>query len=164
VAELYTLRPLFPGSSEADEIYKICAIMGSPTMRTWPEGIKLAAQMQFRYPQFVPTPLSQLIPNASPEGLQIISDMLKYDPQQRPTASQCLQYPFFQVMASLPAPASNAPDNMSSTFTRRQLQMSEQDSRMDEMAQSKRVRLKYTYLFILILRPRFHDFDDTDSH
>ncbi len=40
LAELYTLRPLFPGSSEADEIYKICSVMGSPTMRTWPEGIK----------------------------------------------------------------------------------------------------------------------------
>ncbi len=24
MAELYTLRPLFPGSSEADEIHKIC--------------------------------------------------------------------------------------------------------------------------------------------
>jgi protein kinase len=40
MAELYTLRPLFPGSSEADEIYKICAILGSPTMKSWPEGIK----------------------------------------------------------------------------------------------------------------------------
>lgn len=40
MAELYTLRPLFPGSSEADEIYKICSVLGSPTMRTWPEGIK----------------------------------------------------------------------------------------------------------------------------
>lgn len=40
LAELYTLKPLFPGSSEADEIYKICAILGSPTMRSWPEGIK----------------------------------------------------------------------------------------------------------------------------
>ena len=28
LAELYTLRPLFPGSSEADEIYKICSILG----------------------------------------------------------------------------------------------------------------------------------------
>mmetsp|Transcript_36736 Transcript_36736/g.87291 ORF Transcript_36736/g.87291 Transcript_36736/m.87291 type:complete len:248 (-) Transcript_36736:1261-2004(-) len=31
MAELYTLRPLFPGSSEADEIYKICSVMGTPT-------------------------------------------------------------------------------------------------------------------------------------
>lgn len=29
-AELYTLRPLFPGSSEIDQMFKICAVMGSP--------------------------------------------------------------------------------------------------------------------------------------
>lgn len=40
LAELYTLRPLFPGSSEADEIYKICSVMGSPTMRNWSEGVR----------------------------------------------------------------------------------------------------------------------------
>lgn len=102
LAELYTLRPLFPGSSEADEIYKICSILGSPTMRTWPDGMRLAAQMQFRFPQFVPTALAQLIPNASPEGLLLMNDLMKYDPQQRPTASQTLQYPFFQVNATLP--------------------------------------------------------------
>lgn len=33
---------------------------------------RLAAQMQFRFPQFVPTPLSQLIPNASPEGVALM--------------------------------------------------------------------------------------------
>lgn len=33
MAELYTLRPLFPGSSEADEIYKICSVMGTPTQQ-----------------------------------------------------------------------------------------------------------------------------------
>ena len=26
MAELFTLRPLFPGSSEADEIYKVCIV------------------------------------------------------------------------------------------------------------------------------------------
>ena len=31
MAELYTLRPLFPGSSEVDEIFKICAVLGSPS-------------------------------------------------------------------------------------------------------------------------------------
>ncbi len=30
-AELYTLRPLFPGSSEIDQMFKICAVMGTPT-------------------------------------------------------------------------------------------------------------------------------------
>ena len=28
--------------------------------------------MQFRFPQFVPTPIAQLIPNASPEGVSLM--------------------------------------------------------------------------------------------
>jgi hypothetical protein len=30
-AECYTLRPLFPGNSEIDQIFKICTVMGTPT-------------------------------------------------------------------------------------------------------------------------------------
>ena len=30
MAELYTLRPLFPGSSEVDTIFKICQVLGTP--------------------------------------------------------------------------------------------------------------------------------------
>lgn len=29
-AEVYTYRPLFPGTTETDQLYKICAIMGTP--------------------------------------------------------------------------------------------------------------------------------------
>ena len=31
MAELYTLRPLFPGSSEIDQLFKICGVLGTPT-------------------------------------------------------------------------------------------------------------------------------------
>ena len=30
MAEVYTYRPLFPGSSEIDEIFKICSVLGTP--------------------------------------------------------------------------------------------------------------------------------------
>lgn len=33
-AECYTLRPLFPGNSEIDQIFKICTVMGTPTKVT----------------------------------------------------------------------------------------------------------------------------------
>lgn len=139
LAELFTLRPLFPGSSEADEIYKICAIMGSPTIRTWPEGVKLAAQMQFRFPQFIPTPLSQIIPNASPEGIELLQDLLLYDPQQRPTASQALQYAFFQVNNAMPAPLTNA-EPVPSTFTRRPVVKTEAELKEEERLLAKKMQ------------------------
>lgn len=30
MAELYTFRPLFPGNSEIDQIFKICSVQGTP--------------------------------------------------------------------------------------------------------------------------------------
>ena len=85
-------------------IYKICSVLGSPSVADWPEGQKLASQMNFRFPQFVPTHLSIIIPNASPEAISLMEDLMRFDPQKRPGASQTLQYPFFQVNASLPPP------------------------------------------------------------
>jgi serine/threonine protein kinase len=137
LAELFTLRPIFPGSSEADEVYKICSILGSPTMRSWPEGIRLAAQMSFKFPQFVPTPISQAIPNASPEALALIQDLLKFDPQHRPTAAQTLQYAFFQVNSSMP-PMQVSYDTPAPTFTRRPVVKSDAEVR-EEMLEAERL-------------------------
>lgn len=103
MAELFTLRPLFPGTSETDEIFKICSVLGAPTHNTWPEGMKLASSMNFKFPQVVPTPLTALIPNASPEAIQLMTDLMKFDPQKRPTAPQALAYPFFQTGVTAPS-------------------------------------------------------------
>eukprot|EP01059_Diplonema_ambulator_P014454 TRINITY_DN25367_c0_g1_i1.p1 TRINITY_DN25367_c0_g1~~TRINITY_DN25367_c0_g1_i1.p1 ORF type:complete len:538 (+),score=89.56 TRINITY_DN25367_c0_g1_i1:67-1680(+) len=97
MAELMTLRPLFPGSSEPDELFKITSVLGTPDAKTWPEGLRLAKQIGFNFPQMVPTPLRQLLPNASPQALDIMNKMLQWDPEARPKASQLLQHPFFQV-------------------------------------------------------------------
>ncbi len=92
MAELFILRPLFPGSSEADQLHKICSLLGSPTPLIWLEGIKLATQMRFNFPQYTATPLSQIVPNASPCAITLLQDLLVFDPQRRPTAVQALQY------------------------------------------------------------------------
>ena len=72
--------------------------MGSPTAQTWPEGMKLAAQMKFNFPQFSATPLQKLIPHASPEAIDLMTSLVHWDPAKRPTAAQALQHPFFQVL------------------------------------------------------------------
>ncbi|XP_058497314.1 serine/threonine-protein kinase MAK isoform X9 [Solea solea] len=97
MAELYTLRPLFPGNSEVDEIFKICQVLGTVKKMDWPEGYQLATAMNFRFPQCVPTHLKTLIPNASHEAIALMKDMLQWDPKKRPTAVQALRYPYFQV-------------------------------------------------------------------
>ncbi|KAM5156609.1 serine/threonine-protein kinase MAK [Mantella aurantiaca] len=105
MAELYTLRPLFPGTSEVDEIFKICQVLGTPKKIDWSEGYQLASAMNFRFPQCVPINLKTLIPNASEEALTLMRDMLQWDPKKRPTASQALRYPYFQVGHALGPPA-----------------------------------------------------------
>uniref|UniRef100_A0A8C7KW63 non-specific serine/threonine protein kinase n=1 Tax=Oncorhynchus kisutch TaxID=8019 RepID=A0A8C7KW63_ONCKI len=97
MAELYTLRPLFPGNSEVDEIFKICQVLGTVKKSDWPEGYQLASAMNFRFPQCVPTHLKTLIPNASTEAITLMKDLLMWDPKKRPTAVQALRYPYFQV-------------------------------------------------------------------
>lgn len=108
MAELYSLRPLFPGTSEVDQIWKVCSVLGSPTKEEWSEGHQLASGMNFRFPTCVATPLSTLVPNASQNAISLIYDMLKWDPKKRPTSGQCLKYAYFQVGQKLGQPAGNA--------------------------------------------------------
>ncbi|EDL26370.1 serine/threonine-protein kinase ICK isoform X1 [Mus musculus] len=97
MAEVYTLRPLFPGASEIDTIFKICQVLGTPKKTDWPEGYQLSSAMNFLWPQCIPNNLKTLIPNASSEAIQLLRDLLQWDPKKRPTASQALRYPYFQI-------------------------------------------------------------------
>ncbi|GLJ11674.1 hypothetical protein SUGI_0174360 [Cryptomeria japonica] len=102
MAELFTLRPLFPGSSEADEIYKICSVIGSPNNQSWSEGLRLANSIKYQFPQFISTHLSVLIPTASPEAIDLMASLCAWDPNKRPTAAEALKHPFFQACVYIP--------------------------------------------------------------
>ncbi|KAM8860198.1 serine/threonine-protein kinase ICK-like [Spinachia spinachia] len=104
MAELYTLRPLFPGSSEVDTIFKVCTVLGTPKKNDWPEGYHLASAMNFRWPQFVPSNLKTLIPNASPEAIHLMTDLLQWDPKKRPASAQAIRYSYFHVGQALGTP------------------------------------------------------------
>lgn len=55
---------------------------------TWNEGVSLAGSRKIRLPVMVPTPLISLVPMASEEGINIMKEMLQWDPRKRPTAAQ----------------------------------------------------------------------------
>ena len=42
MAELFTFRPLFPGSSEMDQFEKVSSILGTPKPEDWPDAKRLA--------------------------------------------------------------------------------------------------------------------------
>lgn len=94
--ELFLNRPLFPGASDTDQLFKICSVLGAPTTAEWDEGHQLARRMNLRFPSISPTPLRQLLSNtcASPAALDLLENMLRFNPSDRPTATQCLQHPF----------------------------------------------------------------------
>ncbi|KAJ3690902.1 hypothetical protein LUZ61_020066 [Rhynchospora tenuis] len=102
IAELFTLRPLFPGSNEADEMYKICSVIGTPDRETWPDGLRLAESLNFQFPACERANLFQLIPSASEEAVSLISWLCSWDPNRRPTASEALQHSFFQPCYYIP--------------------------------------------------------------
>ena len=96
MAELFRSLPLFPGTSEHDQLYRICEVFGAPDHDTWPEGLKLATNSSLQFPRFPPlTTLAICIPNASPEALHLIQALCTWDPKKRLTASQAMQHPFF---------------------------------------------------------------------
>lgn len=49
--------------SEADEIYKICSVIGSPTMESWADGLKLARDINYQFPQVTFFYLAYLVGN-----------------------------------------------------------------------------------------------------
>lgn len=65
MSELYTMKPLFPGSSEIDQILRIFQILGTPSMSQWPEGYKLAEKIGYKFPICKPVNLRTIIANAS---------------------------------------------------------------------------------------------------
>ncbi|GMH05676.1 hypothetical protein Nepgr_007516 [Nepenthes gracilis] len=96
IAEMFSLRPLFPGLSEVDEIYKICCVIGSPTEDSWAYGLLLARAMKYQFPQLPGVHLPSLIPSASKDAISLITSLCAWDPCKRPTAAEVLHHPFFQ--------------------------------------------------------------------
>ncbi|XP_037038192.1 serine/threonine-protein kinase dyf-5 isoform X2 [Bradysia coprophila] len=98
MAELYTFRPLFPGSSEVDQLFKICSVLGTPDKNEWSEGHRLASVIQFHFPECPKVELTAVVTRASSPGIQLLEDLLQWDPERRPTAQQSLKYPYFQIV------------------------------------------------------------------
>lgn len=96
-AEMVTGRPLFPGTSEKDQLLKIFVLCGTPSTATWPTMDKLP-QYKSDFPRYEARDLGKFLPSlARPDddGLDLLKGFLRYDPERRISAQQALAHPFF---------------------------------------------------------------------
>ncbi|KAK9927593.1 hypothetical protein M0R45_024770 [Rubus argutus] len=107
IAELFLMRPLFPGVNSADQLYRICSVIGAPTKATWKEAMLLASQLEFRFPPMNGVGLRAMMPYASDSAIDLIGSLCSWDPLKRPTAAQALQHPFFNRGHNVEAPFSS---------------------------------------------------------
>ncbi|KAK5164853.1 Serine/threonine protein kinase [Saxophila tyrrhenica] len=119
--EIATLKPLFPGGNEVDQVWRVCEIMGSPGAWVnkhgqrvgggeWREGTKLAQKLGFSFPKMAPHSLDSILPAPQwPASLaQFVTWCLMWDPKARPTSRQALEHEFFTDAVDPLRPKSSA--------------------------------------------------------
>ncbi|KAJ8552126.1 hypothetical protein K7X08_028569 [Anisodus acutangulus] len=88
-------RPLFPGDSEIDELFKIFRAVGTPNEDTWP-GVTSLPDYKSAFPKWPAKDLATVVPNLDISGLDLLGKMLCLDPSKRITARSALEHEYFK--------------------------------------------------------------------
>jgi len=95
-AEMMTRKPLLPGDSEIDQLYKIFQLLGTPTENDW-HGYTSLPDYQTCFPKWQKKNLVTVIGQDHPiEAIRLLERMLIYDPSKRIAAKMALQSIFFE--------------------------------------------------------------------
>ena len=89
-------RPLVAGTSESDQLDRIFRLLGTPSPQSYPDIVNLPEYSQ-DLPQYPPPRggVASLVPTLDPQGLNLLEQMLQYDPARRISAQGALEHPFF---------------------------------------------------------------------
>lgn len=92
-------KALFPGDSEIDQLFRIFRTLGTPNETIWP-GVSNLPDFKTSFPQWQPQELNSFI--TDPQGLDLLKQLLTYDPSQRVSAKKALNHPFFKKISIKP--------------------------------------------------------------
>jgi serine/threonine protein kinase len=98
IAEMMTKKPLFAGDSEIDELFSIFRLLGTPTEETFPGVTQLPAYSE-TFPKWPGKPLADVIRGIEPAGIDLLQQMLRYDPATRISAKTALDHPYFNDLS-----------------------------------------------------------------
>ncbi|RUS18361.1 cell division control protein [Endogone sp. FLAS-F59071] len=93
-AEMVTRRPLFPGDSEIDELFKIFRTLGTPNEDIWP-GVTMLPDYKPSFPSWQASSLNRTVPALGEDGLDLLKRTLMYDPARRISAKRAMSHPYF---------------------------------------------------------------------
>lgn len=103
-AEMITKRPLFPGDSEIDQLFRIFRTLGTPDETNWPNVTKLP-DYKSSFPKWPQQSVAIVLPHLCAEGIDLITKMMKYEPSQRISAKSALSHTYFNgITRNRPAP------------------------------------------------------------
>ena len=90
-AELLLKQPLFKGEYEIEQLFKIFHVLGTPNKDIWPE-VETLPDFSPEFPKFQPMNFKDIFKGLSKNGIDLLKQMLMYDPNQRITAKQALRH------------------------------------------------------------------------
>ncbi|XP_034502959.1 cyclin-dependent kinase 20 isoform X2 [Ailuropoda melanoleuca] len=88
LGELLNGSPLFPGENDIEQLCCVLRILGTPSPQVWPEITELPDYNKISFKEQAPVPLEEVLPDASPQALDLLGQFLLYPPRQRISASQ----------------------------------------------------------------------------
>lgn len=113
MAEAYLGRPLFPGTSEMDQLEQILSILGTPKYDQWREGYRLAERRGIAFNEYSRRQFNTIFPAASEQAQEAMKIMLRISAQKRGTASEVLALPIFGLVSE----EASFSDNINQAFT-----------------------------------------------
>ncbi|XP_025417018.1 cyclin-dependent kinase 1 [Sipha flava] len=103
-AEMAQGKPLFQGDSEIDQLFHIFRILTTPNEDTWP-GVSELKDYKPTFPKWSESILKDSIKNLNSDGIDLIQQMLIYDPSKRINARDALQHHYFKDLNKTILPA-----------------------------------------------------------
>ncbi|XP_050217216.1 cyclin-dependent kinase F-1 [Mercurialis annua] len=105
-AELLNLEPLFPGTSDIDQLSRIINVLGNLTEEVWPGCLKLPDYGTISFAKVEkPVGIEACLPNRSLDEISLIKKLVCYDPATRATAMELHHDEYFSK-EPLPVPIS----------------------------------------------------------
>lgn len=94
--ELLLKEPLFQAKGELELISMIFKLLGPPTTATWPDYPNLPLAKTINLPPPHPPQFRQKFQYITSAGIDLLSRLLTYDPDERITAEEALRHPYFR--------------------------------------------------------------------